>query len=672
MACCDLFIIQNTGVTENIVNYYNCNNELITFTAQTGVDFYINGCFEAGITGSTINVINTGPTSNYFLMSGCCTEDTFVVYGNPYVISLGITLYSEQITSTIGDGPDLNGCYTCVETGKGAPPEYPIYDFILANSENFLYVNCKDCLTLHPCVYSDCQCYIFKTPEEPMLTTYIDCEFNILEVYLPTGKTTSLCSVIRPIFDIEYILPIKLGGLCISGECPNYEIPVTIEPRNECDVLTIFPMEVNCIVQQPSGPGIYDGAATLSVTGGTPPYEIVWDSGSIAPTIYNLNAGEYGATVTDFYGDFIINTTCILTAETTSTTTTTTTIPPIEYSDLCGIVTIRGNKIGLPIDYVQIQLEPNGTINGKESWISTDTQYLLSWVTGATNQWILTGYPSPYINIVNANPATPPLTGWQVLGGIEVYNFALLSGDCVDNNLIGFNVSKNNPNCENDGSILLQAYGGSGIYEYSIDNGINYTSNPIFQNLGPGLYVVYVKDSNGVTFLQTVSLIQQPAPSYVISLNVNTSLNTFSISCPTLLPGDVLSFYLNNNSNLQYYPNTLSPVPSYNNVVTINGFGPMTLVSTNNSQNVLSIPCSVTPITQLQQSKSYSNNLTLTYGQTITGSFTNLLLNAPLSDCSLAQKNYQLYITNAKINNCKCCTVTIKNPPISALPVIKN
>ena len=79
MACCDLFIIQNTGVTENIVNYYNCNNELITFTAETGVDFYINGCFEAGITGSTINVRNTGPTSDYFLVSGCCTEDTFVL-----------------------------------------------------------------------------------------------------------------------------------------------------------------------------------------------------------------------------------------------------------------------------------------------------------------------------------------------------------------------------------------------------------------------------------------------------------------------------------------------------------------------------------------------------------------------------------------------------------------
>lgn len=671
MACCDLFLIKNTGVTENIVNYYNCNNELITFTAQTDVNYYINGCFEAGITGNTINVGNIGTTSQYYLMSGCCTEDIFAFYGNKEFNNEGFTLYSEQISSTIGDGPDLSGCYTCIEIGKVAPPEYPIYDFILSNTENFLYVDCEDCLTLHPCVYSECQCYIFKTPEEPMLTTYIDCELNLLEVYLPTGKTTSLCSVIRPIFNLEYILPIKLGGLCISGECPNYEIPVTIEPRNECDVLTIFPMDVNCIVQQPSGPGIYDGAATLSVTGGTPPYEIVWDSGSIAPTIYNLNAGEYGATVTDFYGDFVINTTCVLTAETTSTTTTTTTIHPIDYGKLCAVATVRSDSKVNPVQYLQIELDTNGTINGKESWVSSDSQYLLSWTTGTTNQWVLSGYPSPFVNIVNSNPSIPPLTGWQILGSLEVYSFIILSGECTENTLIGFNISKNDPTCGNDGSILLQAYGGSGIYEYSIDNGINYTSNPMFQNLAPGSYIIYVKDSNGVTFIQNATLVQQPSPTYVITLSVNTATNTFNISCPTLLPGDTLSFDLNNNSNLNYYPNTLSPAPSYNNIVTINSFGTMTLVSTTNSQNVLSLPCSVTPITQNQQIKSYSNQLTLSYGQTITGSFTNSIVNPVSGDCVLVQKNYQLFITNAKLNNCKCCTVIIKNPPLSSFVITK-
>lgn len=671
MACCDLFVIKNTGVTENIVNYYNCNNELITFTAQTDMYYYINGCFEAGITGNTIDVNNSGPISNYLVMSGCCSGDTFVFYDSKGAINLGDTLYSDQIISTIGEGPDLKGCYTCVETGKVGPVGYPVYDFISSNPEDFLYVSCDECLTLRPCVYTDCQCYIFKTPEEPMLTTYIDCDYNLLEIYFPTGKTTSICSFIKPIFDVEYILPVKLGGLCIDGQCPDYNTPVTIEPRNECDVLTIFPMEVNCIVQQPSGPGIYDGAATLSITGGTPPYEIVWDSGGIAPTIYNLNAGSYGATVTDFYGDFVINTTCVLTAKTTSTTTTTTTIPPVEYGKLCGVLTIRSSSKVTPVEYLQIDFDTNGTINGKESWMSLDSQYLISWVTGSTNQWTLTGYPSPYVNIVNTNPSIPPLTGWQILGSMEVYNFTVLTGECTTNSLVGFKVSKNDPICGNSGSILIQAYGGSGIYEYSIDNGINYTSNPMFQNLAAGSYIVYVKDSNGVTFIQTVTLVQQPAPFYTMSLSVNTSTNTFSIDCPSLLPGDTLTFDLNNNSNLQYYPNTLSPVPSYNNVVTINGFGPMTLISTNNSQNVLSLPCSVTPLTQSQQVKAYSNQLTLSYGQTITGSFTDSLVNSSSGDCVLVQKNYQLFITNAKINNCKCCNVIIKNPPLSSLLITK-
>jgi hypothetical protein len=193
----------------------------------------------------------------------------------------------------------------------------------------------------------------------------------------------------------------------------------------------------------------------------------------------------------------------------------------------------------------------------------------------------------------------------------------------------------------------------------------------MFQNLAPGTYIIYVKDSNGVTFIQNTILVQQPTPFYTIGLNLNTATNTFSINCPSLLPGDTLMFDLNNNSNLQYYPNTLSPVPSYNNVVTINGFGPMTLVSTNNSQNILSLPCSVTPITQLQQVKSYSNQITLSYGQTITGSFTNSLVNSSSGDCVLVQKSYQLFITNAKINNCICCSVIIKNPPLDSLVVTK-
>jgi hypothetical protein len=125
-----------------------------------------------------------------------------------------------------------------------------------------------------------------------------------------------------------------------------------LEPTNECDVITIFPMGVECISIDPSFTDTFDGSVSLYVTGGTPPYEILWENGSVGTTINNLGIGEYKATVTDSYGDFLITSTCVLSAETPSpTTTTTSTISPIQFDDLCVIY-----YLNLPIEYMVVFL----------------------------------------------------------------------------------------------------------------------------------------------------------------------------------------------------------------------------------------------------------------------------------------------------------------------------
>jgi hypothetical protein len=506
----------------------------------------------------------------------------------------------------------------------------------------------------------NCECYTFKTPSEPFLTTYVDCDYNLLEVYLPTGQTTSICSLVRPIFNIRRPFAIKLGGLCVNGDCPQPPA-ITIEPRNECDVLTIFPMGVDCIVTHPSTPYSYDGEASLSITGGTPPYEIVWGIGSVAPVITNLNVGEYTATVTDYYGDFIINTTCVLTGETTTTTSTTTIKPILTYGNLCVIFTLRSGSSTEPFQTTQVQLEYNDYFNGKPNWLSNDSQYNIYWSTGNTNNWVLSGYPSSYATIVNNTTSIPPLTGWQVLGAPEVYSLTVLSGDCSVNNIVGFNVTTNAAKCKNDGSIIIQAYGGSGVYEYSIDNGITYSPNPIFQNLQAGTYVIFVKDSNGTISIQTVVIQVQQVPAFGIALSANTNNNTFIIGS-NLQPGYSIEFDLNHISNLSYYPSNLLPQPQYNNLVTVNGFGTLTQINTTNTTSVISLPCSNSPVIKSNGQKEYKNTFTLNYGQTITGYFTNSLTNQPTDPCSSASKNYQMFITNAKVTNCDCCPVKIQNP----------
>ena len=58
----------------------------------------------------------------------------------------------------------------------------------------------------------------------------------------------------------------------------------------------------------------------------------------------------------------------------------------------------------------------------------------------------------------------------------------------------------NNATCSyiNDGNIDLTAsYGGTGSLEFSIDSGITYQSSGLFQNILPGNFNLYVRDTNG-------------------------------------------------------------------------------------------------------------------------------------------------------------------------------
>jgi hypothetical protein len=102
---------------------------------------------------------------------------------------------------------------------------------------------------------------------------------------------------------------------------------ITYFQSNECDVITIFPMTVECEVINPSTVGGRDGRASISITGGTPPYTITWADGSVSPAIMDLEAGSYPATIVDYWEDFTANTICVLSGPTPTPTQTPTLTP---------------------------------------------------------------------------------------------------------------------------------------------------------------------------------------------------------------------------------------------------------------------------------------------------------------------------------------------------------
>ena len=544
----------------------------------------------------------------------------------------------------------------------------------------------------------------------------------------------------------------------------------TIRRPNECDVITIFPMGVTCSVLQPSGDRSFDGAATLIVTGGTPPYTIFWEVGSYAPALSNIGVGEYKATVIDYYGDFTANTTCILTAtsETYSAMCfimsgilvnelvyisseslglkngkpyykiqygvetygyvfwdpnnsqwifcnslncqgsnynyldngsylypTGSTIPDegwritddspylitesvlglcskpkpvIEPTDLCGTLITVSNKGGGYSVVENIQFEPSNNINGESSWSATTNDYIIYWNTGSTpSQWTLSGLSNVSANVVNNDPSNPPISNWQVFGDPTILSFDVNSGLCSSAYTISVLTTVNNAGCESTGSIIAQASGGQAPYQYSIDGGITYVNSPIFNNLSPAFYTVYIKDSNGIVGVgQTVQITSTPPTSYTLTLSVNYSNNTFTITAPTLPAGVTITFNLNQLSTFSFYPSTLPTQPTYNNTTTINTVGPMTLVNTSNNSYPLAGPCtSDGAITVIQQTKQYANTLSIGSNQTITGSITNNIISNPTGNCEFASGYYTLTISNGILNNCTCCFVNLVNttPP---------
>lgn len=312
---------------------------------------------------------------------------------------------------------------------------------------------------------------------------------------------------------------------------------------NECGVKVLYPLDVQCSVVNPTTPTSSDGSATLIISGGTPPYTILWDNGNISDTITNLMGGEYSASITDYYGDFVINTTCVLTQPQPTTTTTTTTTTAQPTYNLCMIIT-QVNELNTT--FLQIPFIPNGLYLGYQSWLSEDTDYLLYWDQTITS-WKLSGST---LNVVSPDSSYPPLNGWQLLGGNG--SVSVSQGECSPLPITTFTYTTTNPTCTCDGGIVIQATGVNTPFQYSINGGLNYYNNPVFTNLCGGTYPLVVKDSLGNTYTDSAILNSViPTITYTLQPNesnsgggVNTYL-TYGITVnPPLPPGVVITFDL--------------------------------------------------------------------------------------------------------------------------------
>ena len=448
---------------------------------------------------------------------------------------------------------------------------------------------------------------------------------------------------------------------------------------SDCDVITLFQMGVECNISQPTQPESTDGIASLIITGGTPPYTISWSNGSVGPTIFNLSAGSYGATVVDYYGDFTANTTCVLTGTTTttSTTSTTTTSPyPNEY-ELCMVTNMLVQGV-----YVETQthFNPNGIYDGKPSWISDDSQQSIIWDT-AQSQWLVSAATPTLYVISNLNPTYPPIYGsWFLIGntGSVIVYEGLCQSLPVEGKLklgegitpLTMNVTKNQTICGCDGGITITANGGTPPYTYSIDAGLTYKNMPIFNNLCSGTYNVLVVDNNQIITSSSIVLNSPSKPTtYNVSLNttsktVGTSNNsvtkqyetTINIT-PPLPDGVSLTFNISHLNVSKSSPKSESSISQSDSDLVINKESLIPIVGFDESETKSVIP-------GCQSNNVYINSNSEQWNQITINNTDVLLLTTVTSvtknesiNCYIGTSDEKYSITNLKLSGCNCCTV---------------
>ena len=270
--------------------------------------------------------------------------------------------------------------------------------------------------------------------------------------------------------------------------------------RNECDPIVIFPMGVQCTGTNPSLSTIPDGALSLVISGGTPPYTVRWSTGGNGLFLTNLGVGSYSAIVIDSYGDFTAYTTCTLTAptpvptETNLTNTPTVTQTPTPTSDpnypsFCLTLTI-----GSPSQTVNMYFTYDGTLLNNMPQYTSNNNYSLYWSTDQyPNNWVLDGTLTQG-TVVNYNNTITPLTGWEFLDPRNQGNVTGVLGECAayDNLCFAYRQFKSTGNPTYEGNVELfyvgmvnnypswQSSDGTYILSWSLNNNrwvIDFTTN---------------------------------------------------------------------------------------------------------------------------------------------------------------------------------------------------
>ncbi len=251
---------------------------------------------------------------------------------------------------------------------------------------------------------------------------------------------------------------------------------------------TLMPTSPSCTTPQATlSAGLdSDGSITVQATGGTAPFTYSIDGGNSfvsTATITGLTAGNYSVIIRDANGCQITETTTIdpptpITASLVSSTNISC------FGQTDGTITL--NATGGNGTYGVIITDVN---TGSQNVLGmTPNTAITNFAAGTYDLMVRDGKNCMVSNAIRIEITAPTAP----LAADSFINSNTTGGT---NTITGATVTTTFCNGSTMG-LTLSATGGTTPYEYSLD-GMNYVSNPVFTNLTPGTYGIYVRDANG-------------------------------------------------------------------------------------------------------------------------------------------------------------------------------
>jgi len=354
-------------------------------------------------------------------------------------------------------------------------------------------------------------------------------------------------------------------------------------------------------------------------------------------------------------------------------------IPPTisTYSDFCLSVSApkKGGTNVSNTHFIYNGLDSNN----KPTWIDENELNPNSTINWVGNQWLLstTIYGNSMFSTSELTPSVTFPSFWQGTsagpGSLVLSSIDVNEGNCGIVRKQLSPVSVNQPTCLCDGSIIFNVTLDNPPFNYSIDNGVTYSSSPIFTELCSGIYSISVVDSLGDVYSNSVTL-NNPEQSITYEISLNTtnttpvinnvsivnSYETIIIINPPLPDGATVTFDIIHNNSFYSSPNSGTSILTTSTILYKNN-SQVILTNTSNSKNQsinTNAGCQTEYVYQLNIDDVWGS-LTITNNDTITISTSSRVDKTTSGECVVGYSTDSFSISNPVISGCDCCSIKI-------------